>query len=288
MRWVICAVVMLALMPRAFADDLDILRGPQPVGPVAFTRWSGFYVGGQAGYSSDTADFSKTTEPPLAYALRDTALESAFSPSQWLQLGQGSASGMSYGGFAGYNSQWQDLILGFEADYTRVSLSSVATGTPISRQVSTVDSNTTEVTSYDVTANGSGSLRLIDYASLRARAGWVLDSILPYGFVGFVVGRGDYTRSSVVSWQQNTALPPAVPVLPCDPATSATCLDFSVPSSDGETSVLMYGFSVGGGFDVALTSNIFLRGEFEYVRFAPLADILVSVASARAGAGIKF
>ena len=37
----------------------------------------------------------------------------------------------------------------------------------------------------------------------------------------------------------------------------------------------MYGFTVGGGLDVALTSNIFLRGEFEYVRFAPLADMTV-------------
>ena len=50
----------------------------------------------------------------------------------------------------------------------------------------------------------------------------------------------------------------------------------------------MYGFTVGGGLDVALTSNIFLRGEFEYVRFAPLADMTVSVMSGRVGAGIKF
>jgi opacity protein-like surface antigen len=50
----------------------------------------------------------------------------------------------------------------------------------------------------------------------------------------------------------------------------------------------MYGFSVGGGIDVALTSNIFVRGELEYVRFAPIGDILVSVTTARLGAGLKF
>ena len=47
MRWGICAAVLLALVPRAFAGDYDILRGSQPVGPATFTRWSGFYFGGQ-------------------------------------------------------------------------------------------------------------------------------------------------------------------------------------------------------------------------------------------------
>ena len=43
MRWVICAVVVLAFAPRAFADDLDILRGTDTVGPATFTKWSGFF-----------------------------------------------------------------------------------------------------------------------------------------------------------------------------------------------------------------------------------------------------
>jgi opacity protein-like surface antigen len=50
----------------------------------------------------------------------------------------------------------------------------------------------------------------------------------------------------------------------------------------------MYGFSVGGGLDWALTQNIFLRGEFEYVQFAPIASIMASILSARVGAGFKF
>ncbi len=61
MRWVICAVFVLALAPSAFADDLDILRGSQTVGPATFTRWSGFYAGGHFTYSSANADFSKAT-----------------------------------------------------------------------------------------------------------------------------------------------------------------------------------------------------------------------------------
>jgi outer membrane immunogenic protein len=52
--------------------------------------------------------------------------------------------------------------------------------------------------------------------------------------------------------------------------------------------VFFYGFSVGGGFDVALTPNIFVRGEFEYTQFAPISNITVSISTVRAGAGFKF
>jgi hypothetical protein len=34
--------------------------------------------------------------------------------------------------------------------------------------------------------------------------------------------------------------------------------------------------------------NVFLRGEFEYVRFAPLSGIVASITTGRVGAGVKF
>ena len=83
MRWVICAVVVLAFAPRAFADDLDILRGTDTVGPATFTKWSGFYFGAQTGFTGGNANFANSTQAPIAYALRDTALEDTFEPSNW-------------------------------------------------------------------------------------------------------------------------------------------------------------------------------------------------------------
>ena len=47
-------------------------------------------------------------------------------------------------------------------------------------------------------------------------------------------------------------------------------------------------FPVGGGLDWAITQNIFLRGEFEFVQFAPIANIVASIVSGRIGAGFKF
>jgi opacity protein-like surface antigen len=46
--------------------------------------------------------------------------------------------------------------------------------------------------------------------------------------------------------------------------------------------------TTGLGTDVALTSNLFVRGEFEYIFFAPVNGIQVSMWSARVGAGVKF
>lgn len=279
MRWVICALFVLGFAPQVFAADLDVLRGSESVGPPSYTNWSGFYVGGQWGYTNNTTDYSNALNSLVAYSLRETTLEELADVSSWSVLGNASVSQSTFGGFAGFNTQWQNLVLGIEADYTYASSSTVATTSPISRQLS-VGGNV-----YDVTIEGSSSMRLVDYASLRARAGWILDNLLPYGFIGVVVGRGDVTSTSLVFGQENPSSPP---VVPCNLALSPTCIDFSYPNSQSQTNALLYGASIGAGLDYAVTPNIFLRGEFEYVRFAEFDDILVTLASARVGAGVKF
>jgi outer membrane immunogenic protein len=51
---------------------------------------------------------------------------------------------------------------------------------------------------------------------------------------------------------------------------------------------LLWGFSAGGGRDWALTPNVFVRGEFEFIQFAPIANINVPIINGRVGAGYKF
>ena len=70
------------LSPTFAADyDLPVLRGTEPVapvmtvGPATFTRWSGFYFGGDFSYSFSQADFSTATQPLLAFSLRNLTLE---------------------------------------------------------------------------------------------------------------------------------------------------------------------------------------------------------------------
>ena len=63
---------------------------------------------------------------------------------------------------------------------------------------------------------------------------------------------------------------------------------FHYNASPGTSSALAYGFMAGGGIDIALTANIFVRGEFEYAQFAPISGIVAEIMTARVGAGLKF
>jgi outer membrane immunogenic protein len=62
----------------------------------------------------------------------------------------------------------------------------------------------------------------------------------------------------------------------------------SVPQTGGQNGAFAYGVATGLGMDVALTSNLFVRGEFEYIFFPPVNSIQGSLWSARVGAGVKF
>ena len=128
-------------------------------------------------------------------------------------------------------------------------------------------------------------MQVTDYGSLRARAGWAFSNFLPYGFAGVAVGRGSYSVTSLVFGQQSSASPP---VIPCDPADPTVCVNYSYSNSASKTNTLLYGYSVGGGVDVALSPNLFLRAEYEYIQFAPFGNITATISSARIGAGLKF
>ncbi len=226
MRWVISVLAVLAAATPAFAADLDLdmLRGSQPVGPATFTRWSGFYFGGQIGFGDANADFSGATQPLVHYSLRESTLENDDAVSTWPVLGSGSNDAVGYGGFVGYNTQWQDVVLGLEGNYTHTAFSVSSASTPISRSVTAGGSP------YDVNLTGTGQLEITDYASLRARGGWVLGNFLPYGFAGLVHGRGSYSVTSLVYGQENPSSPP---VVPCNMVLAPTCVDFSFANSNG-------------------------------------------------------
>ena len=277
MRRLAWALLALTAASPAAAADLDVLRGSDvvvppmvPIGPATFPRWSGFYFGGDFLYNYGQADFSSATQPLVAQALQDTVVEQQFAPSQLQALGKGANNALGFGGFLGYNSQWQDLIIGIEGNYTHTSLSMTASSpTVISRAFSPAAGNVTSVT----IDNAAGHLSLTDYGEARARAGYIVGNVLPYGFLGFAVGRSSYNASIEVD-------------LTC--TGGGECVGYPLMPSAGQNNALLYGFSVGGGFDWALTQNFFLRGEVEFIQFAPFANINVSIVDARVGGGFKF
>jgi outer membrane immunogenic protein len=268
------ASLILGMASPALASDYDlqyvpVLRGsaqpPAPVysvGPATFTRWSGFYVGGDVSVSSAYADFSTATRPLVHSSLQYTTVESTDRPSQFEVLGKGSAVAPGGGVFLGYNTQWQDLILGVEATYTHTNLNMTPSSTPVGRLFT--DTNTTVIVS------GSANLNLTDYGTARGRAGYVIGNFLPYAFIGMAVGRASYNVATTTLYQDTTSV----------------VLTF--PNSTGQSNALLWGYTVGTGLDWAVTRNIFVRGEFEFVQFAPISNIAVSVASGRVGGGLKF
>lgn len=300
-RRVLCAVLLCAFATGAAAQEFGpALRGPEAITEPSYPRWGGFYAGGDVDFGSGNVNFSNATQAPIAYALRDTVIEQDFDPSSWPLLGSSSVQSTFVGAFAGYDMQWENVILGAEVTYAHPNVTATAPSTPMGRTYTNAPDATGAETEYDIDAGASASLHLTDYATLRARAGWAANNIfLPYGFVGLAVGRANYTSASLVSWTTATTVPTPVlvggqvqmitpqPVLPCDPAVPETCGSFA--AGNAETgNVWMYGIDTGIGVDVALMQNVFLRGEFEYAHFFPAKGITLDFATATAGLGVKF
>jgi outer membrane immunogenic protein len=300
MRSVICALALLALPTSAFAGDFDILRGS-----TATYNWAGFYGGAQAGYSSSVVKFGTAAGPEVSFLLRGTAIEQDEQISDWNVLGTRQPTSLSLGGFAGYNFEWENLILGLELNYNHVSISSSATNS-IERSFS--DSGglpSGHNYFYTVNVAGTAAVHLSDVATFRARAGIPEGIFLPYAFVGLAVARVDTSSSATVmdgaTDYPDSETPPLTPLQYLCNGTAAFCSSITPQGSptytptgnplsqaNAQNNALAYGVAAGVGVDVGILPNMFLRGELEYVYLAPVNGIQLSFGTARVGAGLKF
>ena len=261
----ICALLTVAA-PASAADLLDDswLRGSIGGGPV---RWDGVVLGGQLAYSSMKSDFGNSTSSQIAFLLRNSTLENEAAPSSWTTLPNKTTNAKSFGLFLGYNVQWDDIVLGGDLGYNRMSQADTATSDSIARIVTTSDA-----VRHDVSIQATSSLKLVDYMTFRGRAGYAFGQFLPYAIFGGAVGRFNYATTSTVTDVQTN------PVATFGPVTT----------TDSANNKFGYGFVYGLGLDVAITPNIFLRGEWEYVAFNKVADIRSSLNTARVGLGVRF
>ncbi len=205
MRGFLLAAMMVigagACAQAADMPDLPILRGSYVDGLTkSRANWDGFYLGAQGGYGSSDENFNGSTSNMIAALLANTTIESEMQVSQWnLGLGKQSARTSGFGGFVGYNSQWDDVVIGVEASYLHGSFGGASTA----------------------------SQSLVSPAALSD------------GFFHAVT------------------------------ATSRAAISIS-----------------DIGIDVNLIGGLFLRGEWEYIRFTSAVD--TSINTVRAGLGYKF
>jgi outer membrane immunogenic protein len=276
MRRCLVVLCLLGFVTQANAQDFDTptLRGSSPFIPATpkYTRWAGFYAGGQIGRSSAEMDFQDATQGPIAYMLRTLAVENESHVSKWGVLGKANPSGISYGAFVGYNTQWSDVIVGIDLHYNRASnFFANAPVNPIGRATSAGGNN------YSIFVDGAASMQITDYGAARVRGGWIVGNFLPYAALGVAVGRANITRSAHVSGFENP-----------NPGCTGTCVPLDVSTSDVRNAHFIYGWSAAAGVDIMFMPNVFVRAEFEYIGFSQAQGIKADVGTARVGGGVKF
>jgi len=142
-------------------------------------------------------------------------------------------NGPVFGGFFGYNMQWDQLVLGFDLGYKYPSVLDVSTDT--------------------------AQFKLVDYATLRGRAGYAIGPFLPYAVVGIAVGRFNYAN-----------------------------LDLGTGMFVGKDNAFDSGIIAGLGVDWALTPGVFVRAEWEYIAFSKLNGKTPQTNTGFLGVGVRF
>ncbi|HEV7259543.1 MAG TPA: outer membrane beta-barrel protein [Bosea sp. (in: a-proteobacteria)] len=282
-----CTLVacVLGAATAANAADYPVLRGSQiedaPPAPEFFdgnAKWSGFYYGGGAGVSSTKFEPGNGLQDLARFAYRNTVLGNEVDMGTLLSnLPSKRDSGATYFGFLGYNWSFGDAILGIEADYTRSNHEYLLTDY-IARRVTT--SNGT-VNDFSLTTNQGAEL--LDYATARIRMGWAYGRIMPFGTIGAAVGRFNTASTIDATWRFTRT----------NPVTGAienNVVAAGYPLRVGEIKKNVYGFGLaaGLGVDWALTDNLFLRGEYQLIRFADVEGTTTTINTARVAAALKF
>ena len=177
MRSVLGVVALVACTSLASAADLG---GPDyggslkdaPVAAAPF-KWTGFYLGGNVGYSwghLDTTDNSVTTNGALF------GIPGAYTPAQTFAGSDSSAviEGMLGGVQVGYNIQISSLVVGIEGAFHLADL---------------VDQNS--YLGSDLGPYYKMRSSLDYFGTLTARIGYAFDRALVYGLAGVAIGRGE-------------------------------------------------------------------------------------------------
>ena len=276
-RAAFAALGLMLLAPAvAVADDLSALRGSlsNSYATPSYSRWDGINFGAQLGVSNMNTDFGNSSSALIAYSLRNTTVENEFHPSNWTTLPANTTNGRQYGAFLGYNMQWDQLVIGIDGAYNLMSTMESSTRDRIGRQVTTSD---TFVNQVDISAQSS--LKLIDYATVRVRAGYAIGQFLPYAVLGGAVGRFNYATTATTVVGGNSPTIPA-PNNVYGPTTDT--------QSSAKNNAIIGGFVVGLGMDVAILPNVFLRGEWEFVGFTPVNGIRANLNTGPVAIGLKF
>jgi outer membrane immunogenic protein len=236
------ALVSLAVMGSAGAADLP-LKVPTPV-PVY--DWTGFYLGGSFGTRVSYADWT-TTCLEAGFAPCPTAFPNRLGFQNSVPL---NSNGARFGGYAGYNWQYQNMLVGAEVDGAWVDSSAFVKGIPGAE-----DPNVAGSPGFD-----TARIRTTWDAGVRARLGWIVTgTVLLYGTAG----------ASWIHVESSATCGTAFPVGWC--AANSPLL-----GTTQTISTTRVGWTAGGGMEVMVTPNWLARAEYRYADYGTFSATLFS------------
>jgi outer membrane immunogenic protein len=264
----LAAAATMAIAAPAIAADLPArtyTKAPVMVSPIY--DWSGFYIGANAGgaWENTQTNYSYTSFPASA----PPGFQDVFGPGGPLNVGGGSAvaSAISQGfipgtlgkkdlgvftagGQIGYNAQFNQFVVGFEADLNWLN----------------GDNKTSPFVARPNIANltnvASSTAGLQWLGTVRGRAGFAVDRALFYVTGGLAYGDAKASSAAAIFDGTNTDL------------------------YAGSLSKIRTGYTVGGGLEYAITNNVTLRGEYLYYNLGSASYAVAPANSFAVGEGI--
>jgi outer membrane immunogenic protein len=291
MRFPVCGLLFAAIASPAIAGDNSWLRGsttdfptPQP-----YVRWSGLYAGGQMGVDFHGIDFRTSPQAAIGNIMAQDAALALLPVIQLAALPAPVRTGPSFGGFVGYNYQFDDVVLGLETNFNWSSLN--ASASEFRTRDYVLNLNSHSYSPVTVNLSDGATIVLNDYGSFRMRGGWTFDNFLPYVLFGLTVSQINTYRIVNVNYHGTDVTPQTCPTTPCPPNPKTPPLipiGANYTQADQSHGKYIFGFSGGIGLDYALTRSLFLRGEVEYLQLGNVNGIKLNTTSIRTGLGLRF
>jgi outer membrane immunogenic protein len=231
----------LALLAPAFVQPALAAGSPAAQYKPPTSNWTGPYVG--AGLGGKWADSLWTAtsvfDPPLPAGIKSV---DASSPRQYDSLQA------RYGGYAGYNWQYQSWVFGLEADFFGGDRTVMKAGFP--------GCTIACVAGAPGPGNDTTSVAMKWDASVRARIGYKTSPDL------MLYGTGGYAWQSM----QSTGT--------CETsATDPFCFTGDGSLKTQTNSKTLTGWTAGGGLEWQLSRNLLLRSEYRYSHFKKWDDV---------------
>src|ERR1700730_7468857 len=171
-KLLLVAVIFGAATGAQAADMPDFLRGSLPAASAPTRNWDGWYAGGQVGYAWTNTDYGNSVVSMTNDLFRSTTLQDPVS--QLTLLGRVNGRSPGFGAFVGRNFQYDDIVLGVEANYnywSSLGTSPAATLGPIQVPEPTLVLPAGATAADGVTLHGNAALQVKDEMTFRGRAG---------------------------------------------------------------------------------------------------------------------